>query len=263
MTEIGVGGPVTDSAATLGDREIALRFAGRCTGCGGEIPQGQRAVYSATTKSVRHADCSAVDVGVAGRSAMREYERRLARDQRAVEAQKDRVRERFGDGFLGKVVTLLAVDESPRRTTANWAQGAVGEERVGVRLDGFAEVGVVALHDRRIPGTRANIDHLAVTPWGVWVVDPKRYIDKRPALLVEGGLLSPRRERLRVGGRDQDKLVDGMLWQLDRVAEVVGDAAPVQGVLCFVEADWPLIGGSFTVRGVHVTWPGRLAKTLL
>lgn len=24
---------------------------------------------------------------------------------------------------------------------------------------------------------------------------------------------------------------------------------------CFLEADWPLIGGSFSVDGVHVLWP--------
>ncbi len=35
---------------------------------------------------------------------------------------------------------------------------------------------------------------------------------------------------------------------------------PVQGVLCFVEADWPLIGGSFSTRGVEVLWPKKLAS---
>ncbi len=34
------------------------------------------------------------------------------------------------------------------------------------------------------------------------------------------------------------------------------------GALCFVEADWPLIGGAFTTRDVHVLWPKRLAKLL-
>jgi hypothetical protein len=38
---------------------------------------------------------------------------------------------------------------------------------------------------------------------------------------------------------------------------------PVTGVLAFVDAaDWPLIGGSFTSRGVHVLWPKRLATLL-
>ncbi len=33
-------------------------------------------------------------------------------------------------------------------------------------------------------------------------------------------------------------------------------------MLCFVEADWPLIGGSFSTRGVEVLWPKKLAKQL-
>ena len=43
--------------------------------------------------------------------------------------------------------------------------------------------------------------------------------------------------------------------------EVVGDL-PVTGVLCFVDPDWPVLGGSFTTRNVHVLWPKRLVKTL-
>ena len=38
---------------------------------------------------------------------------------------------------------------------------------------------------------------------------------------------------------------------------------PVHGVLCFVEADWPLIGGSFTTREVQVLWPKKLYPQLL
>ena len=41
----------------------------------------------------------------------------------------------------------------------------------------------------------------------------------------------------------------------------IGDL-PVRGVLCFVEADWPLIGGDFTVDGVEVLWPKKLAERL-
>jgi hypothetical protein len=38
--------------------------------------------------------------------------------------------------------------------------------------------GVIALHDRLIPGTRGNIDHIFVAPTGVWVVDSKAYQGK-------------------------------------------------------------------------------------
>jgi hypothetical protein len=120
---------------------------------------------------------------------------------------------------------------------------------------------LLVLHDRRLPRSRANIDHLAVAPSGVYVIDAKKY-KGRPRLRVEGGLIRPRVERLLVGTRDCTKVVDGVLKQVEAVRTVVGDEIPVHGVLCFVEADWPLIGGSFTTRGVEVLWAKRLFTRL-
>ena len=34
---------------------------------------------------------------------------------------------------------------------------------------------IAVLHDRRIPGSKANIDHIAITAAGIWVIDAKRY----------------------------------------------------------------------------------------
>src|SRR5690606_22738880 len=101
---------------------------------------------------------------------------------------------------------------------------------------------------------------LVVTPGGVWVVDAKRY-KGRPDLRIEGGLIRPRVEKLTVGRRDCTKLVDGVIKQVALVQELL-PGVPVTGALCFVEADWPLIGGAFTTRGVHVLWPKRLARFL-
>jgi hypothetical protein len=80
-------------------------------------------------------------------------------------------------------------------------------------------------------------------------------------LRLEGGILRSRVEKVLVGRRDCTKLVDGVQKQIELVREVVGDV-PVTGALCFIEADWPLIGGAFTTRGVHALWPKRLAKLL-
>ena len=45
--------------------------------------------------------------------------------------------------------------------------------------------------------------------------------------------------------------------------EAVGGAdVPVRGVLCFVEADWPLFGGSSAIDGVAVLSPKKLAERL-
>lgn len=156
---------------------------------------------------------------------------------------------------------LLAITDDPPSTTA-WDTGAVGEERLGQRLNDLSSETVRVLHDRRIPGTRANIDHLAITPTGIYVIDAKRYVNKRPSLKVEGGFLRPRTEKLLVSGRDQTKLIDGVLRQVALIQTIVGDETPVTGVLCFIEADWPLIGGAFASRGVEVLWPKKLFPRL-
>jgi hypothetical protein len=187
--------------------------------------------------------------GVAGSSARREYERRKAKDE-------EKLREKWGR-FGGLAVALS--DERPN--TKSWDRGAIGEERLGARLNALAADGLAVLHDRRIPGSKANIDHIAITPGGIWVIDAKRY-KGRPELKIEGGILRPRVEKLLVGRRDCTKLVDGVLKQVDVVRDLVGDV-PVTGALCFIEADWPLIGGAFSTRGVHVLWPKRLAKVLM
>jgi hypothetical protein len=193
-------------------------------------------------------DAPAQESGAAGSSARREYERRKAKDEQ-------RLREKWGK--LGGIAVALSEE---KQTTKAWATGAVGEERLGARLESLVSDGIAVLHDRRIPGTKANIDHIAITAAEIWVIDAKRY-KGRPELKIEGGLLRPRVEKVLVGRRDCTKLVDGVLKQVALVQDVVGDV-PVTGALCFVEADWPLIGGAFATRGVHVVWPKRLAKIL-
>jgi hypothetical protein len=187
---------------------------------------------------------------VAGSSARREHERRVA-------AREERIRSKHPR--LGGLI--LAVSDDPQTTKA-WATGAVGEERLGRRLDGAVGPLVRVLHDRGIPGSRANLDHLVVCPTGVFVVDAKRY-QGRPHRVVEGGLFRPRTERLLVGRRDCTKLVDAGLQQADLVREALtDDAVEVRSVLCFVGADWPLLSEDFVVRDVTVTWPRKLVSTI-
>jgi hypothetical protein len=186
----------------------------------------------------------------AGSSARREYERRRARDEA-------KILEKWGQGRLGRIAVALS-DE--RQSTTAWKSGAIGEAVVGAALDAIPSGDVAVLHDRRIPGRKTNIDHIVVTPGGVWVIDAKRYRGKRPELRIEGGLLRPRVEKLIVGG-DRTALVDSVLRQRELVAEVVGPV-PVTASLCFVDADWPVFGGSFTTREVLVCWPKKLAKRI-
>ncbi len=248
-------------------KQMRLRYAGACRLCAASLSAGTQAIYESGTKTVRCVKCAteatengppeleppadeslSAEPGVAGSSARREYERRRARDE-------EKLHEKWGR-FGGLAVALS--DE--RQPTKAWDRGAVGEERLGTRLNAVAGARLAVLHDRRIPGSKANIDHIAITPGGVWVIDAKRY-KGRPELKIEGGILRPRVEKLLVGRRDCTKLVDGVHKQVEIVRDLVGDV-PVTGALCFVEADWPLIGGAFSTRGVHVLWPKRLTKLL-
>lgn len=258
------------------DKRMRLRYAGVCRLCGTDLAARADAIYEKATKSVRCVNCSLPvptvggdappDITVlgpaaatqqappgappsrAGSSARREYERRKAKDE-------ERLRQKWGR--LGGVAVALS-DE--RQSTKAWATGAVGEERLGARLDGCVSASLAVLHDRLIPGSRANIDHLAITPGGIWIIDAKRY-KGRPRLEIEGGILRPRVDKLIVGRRNCTQLVDGVQKQVSVVREIAGEV-PVIGALCFVDADWPLIGGSFTTRDVLVLWPKLLTKML-
>lgn len=54
-----------------------------------------------------------------------------------------------------------------------------------------------------------------------------------------------------------------MKSQVDRVRDALADdTIPITGALCFLEADWPLTGGSFAVDEVHVVWPRFLVKRM-
>ena len=64
------------------------------------------------------------------------------------------------------------MSDDPHSTVA-WAYGANGERALGNLLDPLRDEGLAVLHDRRIPGSKANIDHVVIAPWGVFVVDAK------------------------------------------------------------------------------------------
>lgn len=182
---------------------------------------------------------------------------RSARDRHQHLRAKDEAATRAAWGKLGNIAVALTPERSSTRV---WATGAIGEEVVGAKLDAIASEQIRVLHDRRIPKSKANIDHIVVTPGGVWVIDTKRYIDKRIEKRVEGGLFSPRVEKLWVRG-DKTSLVTGMTKQVALVEAAV-PGVPVKGVLCFVDGDWAWFADPFTVSDVLVLWPKKLVQLL-
>ena len=264
---------------------MRLRFAGNCRSCAAPLAAGTTAVYDRSSKTVTCTACNAgagpteilpsdnsvqvgstdgammapervepeIFAGVAGASAREEGKRR---------SDKREARIREAHPKLGGL--MLALSEDPQSTRA-WSIGARGEQMLGRRLDKLKSDAIHLLHDRGIPGSKANIDHIVVCPSGVFVIDAKRYKGK-PRLRVEGGLFRERTERLVVGTRDCAKLVAGVHKQVNLVLAALAmrglQHVPVTGMLCFVEAEWPLLGGDFVIEKIKVLWPSKAADLI-
>ena len=252
-------------------KRISLRRDGVCT-CGAQVLAGTSAGWDRRRRVVvcpgclagsndrtrvplprrveAEPDLTSASPGTAGASAQVEYERRKARREQRVRAAHPRL-----GGFL------LAVTNEPQSTRA-WASGAAGERRVAERLAGLAGEDVLLLHDQRIPRSRANIDHIAVGPAGVYVIDAKCYHDAKVEIRRSGGIVRPVVEKLCVGGRDQTKLVTGLDRQVVAVRAALMNLDPtvqVTPMLCFVDALLPVFK-TMQLNGVPIVGIKGAAK---
>ncbi len=155
-----------------------------------------------------------IALGHPGASARAEFERRRRRDTTAR-------RRRFGR-VLAPVVALVT---GIRPSTARWRVGGVAEERVGRLLSAAVGDAGVVLHDRAVPGGPANIDHIAVVPSGVWVIDTKRYRGRVRRAGRLGRLVG--RRILVVNGHDRSHLLEAARRQRALVASAAGQATTV------------------------------------
>jgi hypothetical protein len=122
---------------------------------------------------------------------------------------------------------------------------------------------VLVLPGRRIGRRDGVADLLAVTPSGVAVVGVLEGSGEVETHL-RGGLLTPAREVLAVGGTDRTAVVDAVERQVMAVRDVVGQLAggvTVTPLLCAGEAGLPVLS-TLRVRGIPVLAPGALATLL-
>ena len=147
-----------------------------------------------------------------------------------------------------------------KHSTETWALGAEGEESIGAVLSrAVGERGVV-LHDRRVPHSRANLDHLAIVPSGVWVIDSKHYRGRLERRRVRGWCMP--RAALYVGRRDRSGLLASARRQRALVTRHLPPHVPVRVTLCFTGVEHGRFTRPFTLDGVLVTWPKALVKSL-
>jgi hypothetical protein len=247
-------------------RILPLRRPDQCAHCATELTAGTRAHWDADARTVTCLSClvpptrpaptptptpareQPIDRGVAGASALREHARRKHnREQRTRQAHP----------HIGGL--LLALRDEPQHELA-FLRGARGEAAVAGSLEARTADGpTVLLHDRRMPRGHGNIDHLAISPNGIFVIDAK---DWKGKVSVTTPLF--RKSKLLIDGRDRTKLVDGLDRQVAAVENALGDAArswPIQGVFCFTKADLPMLGlGTTKMRSHLLLYRKALAK---
>lgn len=266
---------------------MAIRRSDTCAACDASLPPTTRAWWDSTAKEVTCTTCRPadqaeparvpdparaqpptptpvtpkplpppvpIDHGIGGISAQREYDRRSAKHDNKIE-------KKWGTGRIGKVAKFFS--DEPQSTTA-WKKGADGEARLANRLDRDLAGVATMLHDRKVPRTRGNIDHLAVAPTGIWIIDAKNYSGKVECRDV--GNWRTTDQRLYVGSRNQTDLVIGMGWQADAVQRSIDSigmgAVPIHRCICFTDAEWGFFSKPFTIDDVWVGWPKALVEAI-
>jgi hypothetical protein len=172
----------------------------------------------------------------------------------------ERARQEHGD-HAAAVAERMAAEE----VAASWKKGSDGESRLARYAEREIGHAVIPLHDRLIPGTRSNVDHLFVAATGVWVVDAKSYKGKLERRDV--GPFWREENEVYVGGRNRTKLVGGVEKQLRAVRAALEPDPALEGVslhgaLCFLDVEWGLLQSPFQVRGIWILHPGALRKRL-
>lgn len=144
------------------------------------------------------------------------------------------------------------------RSAQMYERGAHGERATATILDALRHEGWAVFHDVKWPGRpRANIDHVAVGPPGIYVIDSKNW----------SGRIDVRDNTFRCDGRKQDKIVAAAGDAALAVAGLVSApaAATARSVLCFVReehlAGWcydVMVCSTGNLRGMLLTRPSAL-----
>lgn len=242
----------------MSTRRINLRYAGKCAVCSTALPVGAVATWDSDRRTATCPQClewyKPVTSGAAGGSAKLKGERLQ--------------RHMVSEPGLAVARPVRGTSDPVGGRGASWTKGAVGEQKLGSVLDETSRMSnsrILVLHDRRIPRSNANIDHIVVAPAGVWVIDAKRWQGRVSCYRTKGS--RPPHSRLRVGRRDGTEAVEGVYRQLTHVAKVLEnppfEGVTLRGAICFVDAEWARPATPFVVDGVLIAWDAVLQNQLV
>ena len=154
-------------------------------------------------------------------------------------------------GVLAAIAVGWGLRFRPSPDAVAWRRGAAGEQRTARLLRPLERQGWVVLHDLAVPGSAANIDHLAIGPSGVFVIDSKQY---------RGRLQLNPSGRLWHGRYPLDPTLRAVSFQADRAAQVLADPQVVVPIVAVhgVQVPW----GKVVTQGVPVVSARRLPSVL-
>jgi hypothetical protein len=155
-------------------------------------------------------------------------------------------------GGLAAVAAGWALRFRPSPEAIAWRRGAAGERRTARLLGPLEQLGWVVLHDLAVPGSRANIDHLAIGPGGIFVVDSKQY---RGRLQLDGS------GRLWHGRYPLAPTLQAVSFEADQAARVLPDPGVVVVPIVAVhgaQVPW----GKVVMNGVPIVPARRLPSML-
>lgn len=155
--------------------------------------------------------------------------------------------------LVAAAVLAYGIRQTYRRQRNSWTSGANGEEATARLLAPLARRGYAVLHDRAIPGSKANLDHLVAGLFGVALVDSKNWRSKKSRLTITGGLL-------RYGRYDQTKALQTVVWEAQQAAKALG--VPVRPILAVHGAKVPAPRGRTELHGVTVIEAKKLRGML-
>ena len=155
-------------------------------------------------------------------------------------------------GGLAAVAAGWGLRFRPSPEAIAWRRGAAGERRTARLLGPLEQLGWVVLHDLAVPGSRANIDHLAIGPGGIFVVDSKQY---------RGRLKLDPSGRLRHGRYPLASTLQAVSFEADQAAKVLPDPGVVVVPIVAVhgaQVPW----GKMVMNGVPIVPAQRLPSML-